>query len=52
MRASAPIAATQASSKTASVLSSRASSPSRIELYIIKAASSAARRETSASAAQ
>ena len=52
MRAMAPIAATQVSNSTASVLASRASTPSRIELAIINAATSEVRRDTKASAAQ
>ena len=48
----APIAATMARSSTASVLASRASTPSRSEVAIIRPASSAARRDTKASAAQ
>jgi hypothetical protein len=48
----APIAATEVSRSMASVLASRASTPSRTELAIINAAISAPRLETKASAAQ
>ena len=51
-RAIAPIAATTVSSSIASVLASRASTPSSTELHMISAASTAPRRVTKASAVQ
>ena len=51
-RASAPIAATTVSSNIASVLASRASTPSNIELHRMSPANIAPRRVTNASAVQ